>query len=356
MTAGSHPPVRFVEIEPGVLRHRTEEPGAIPPGWARVAVRACGLCGTDLHLWHGMDLPAGTQYPVRPGHEVAGIVSELEPGGQPSIGGGPGGLLPIAVGDEVVLHPVMPCGQCEACSSGRTDDCAGQRILGIQAPGGLATSVLWPASRMVPVPGLDPRQAAILADAVATARRALRSAELPAGGTLCVLGAGGVGTHVLQLARLLDPSVRAAGVVRSPASAGRLRDGGFDAFLADDSAALRKAGPFDAVIDFSGDEAGPALGMRMLRRGGTYVLGSVLNGALNVGAAVRIQTRELTVRGVFASSMTDLAEVAALACGGALDLARSVTHEYSLSDAEAAFAALRDRPPGMLRVVLLPAS
>ena len=356
MTAGSHRPVRFVEIEPGVLRHGTEQPGAAPPGWARVAVRACGLCGTDLHLWRGMDLPAGTQYPVRPGHEVAGIVTDLEPGGQPWIGSGPGGQMPIAVGDEVVLHPVMPCGQCGACSSGRADDCAAQRILGIQVAGGLATSVLWPVSRMVPVPGLDPRQAAILADAVATARRALRSAELPAGGTLCVLGAGGVGTHVLQLARLLDPSVRAAGVVRSPASAGRLRDGGFDAFLADDSAALRKAGPFDAVIDFSGDEAGPALGVRMLRRGGTYVFGSVLDGTLNVGAAVRIQTRELTIRGVFASSMTDLAEVAGLACVGALDLARSVTHEYSLADAEAAFAALLDRPPGMLRVVVLPAS
>ena len=356
MITGSHQPVRFVDIEPGVLRHRTEEPGAIPPGWARVAVRACGMCGTDLHLWHGMDLPAGTHYPVRPGHEVAGTVAELEPCGQPSIGGATGGLLQIAVGDEVVLHPVMPCGQCEACSCGRTDDCPAQRILGIQVPGGLATSVLWPAARMVPVPGLDPRQAAILADAVATARRALRSAELPAGGSLCVLGAGGVGTHVLQLARLLDPSVRAVGVVRSPASAGRLRLSGFDALLADDSAALRKAGPFDAVIDFSGDHAGPALGVRMLRRGGTYVFGSVLDGALNVGAAVRIQTRELTVRGVFASSMTDLAEVAALACSGALDLARSVTHEYSLSDAGAAFAALSDRPPGMLRVVVLPAN
>jgi propanol-preferring alcohol dehydrogenase len=355
VTAGSHPPVRFVEIEPGVLRHRTEDPGAIPPGWARVAVRACGLCGTDLHLWHGMELPAGTQYPVRPGHEVAGIVTGLGPGGR-AAAGGPGGLPPIAAGAEVVLHPVMPCGQCEACRSGRADDCGGQRILGIQVPGGLATSVLWPVSRMVAVPGLDPRQAAILADAVATARRALRSAELPAGGTLCVLGAGGVGTHVLQLARLLDPGVRAAGVVRSAASAGRLRDGGFGAFLADDSAALRKAGPFDAVIDFSGDETGPALGVRLLRRGGTYVFGSVLDGALSIGAAMRIQTRELTVRGVFASSMTDLAEVAALACGGALDLAQSVTHEYSLSDAEAAFAALRDRPPGMLRVVVLPES
>jgi propanol-preferring alcohol dehydrogenase len=360
----AHQLTRFAEIEPGVVRLRSEPQGEIPPGWARVAVRACGLCGTDLHLWHGLELPAGASYPVRPGHEVAGVITELGPASGPADGpasgpadgpaDGPAGLAP---GTEVVLHPLLPCGACPSCLAARPDNCARPLVLGMHRPGGLATDVVWPVMRMVAVPGLDPRQAAILADAVATAHRALGAAALPPGGAVCVLGAGGVGTHVLQLARLADPAVRAVGVVRSAASASRLRDAGFAAELAgdaSDAAALRRAGPFDAVVDFSGDPGGPGLGVRLLGRGGTLVLGSVLDGDLDVGAAVRIQTRELVIRGIFASSMADLREVAALACAGTIDLSRSVSHEFGLADAEAAFAVLRDRPPGMLRVVVRP--
>ena len=80
--------------------------------------------------------------------------------------------------------------------------CRHAAILGIEHPGGLADEVLWPLARLVAVPGLAAERAALLADAVASAQHALEVADIPSGGALTVIGAGGVGTHILQLARL----------------------------------------------------------------------------------------------------------------------------------------------------------
>ena len=330
-----------VEVTPGSVRVLSVGAAAsLPPGQARVAVAACGLCGTDLHLYEGMKMPPGAGYPVHPGHEVAGTVVELGPGCD--------GRIPV--GTQVVLHPLAECGACSDCRAGRPDRCAGGEVLGLHRPGGLAGEVVWPVSRMVAVPGLDPRYAAVLADAVATAKRAWDKAQVPAGGALCVLGAGGVGTHVLQLARLIDPTVRLTGVVHSPGSVDRLRGAGYDAVVSGSD--LRPYGPFDAVVDFSGDPAGPALALRNLRPSGTLVFGSVLEGDLALGAAQRLQVRELVVAGVYSSTMEDLRAVAELAVSGGLDLAGSVTHEFPLAEASEAFRTLAARPPGMVRVVV----
>lgn len=335
----------FVELRPGEVSVGAGPSAPVPAGWARIAVRATALCGTDLHLLEGMRLPRGAAYPVRPGHEVAGDVTEL----------GEGAAADITPGAAVVLHPLAPCGRCDRCLAGDREACADMRVLGLHLPGGLATEVLWPADRLAPTPGLDPVRAAVLADAVATARRALAAANLPPGGRLCVVGAGGVGTHVLELARLLDPSAQLAGVVRSPASARRLAEAGFDAAAgADGMRRLRRGGLFDAVVDFSGDPGAPADAVRLLRPRGTLVFGSLLTEDLRLGPAQRVQTRELTVAGVYCSTMAELREVAALACDGRLDLSHVVTHVFTLADAPAAFQTLRDRPAGMFRVAVTP--
>jgi 2-desacetyl-2-hydroxyethyl bacteriochlorophyllide A dehydrogenase len=334
---------RYAELSPGSIVLRDGDEAPVPPGHARVAVSACGVCGTDLHLLSGVPLPPGVDYPLRPGHEVAGTVVELGPGVEPAIG----------LGVQVVLHPLAPCGTCASCRGDQAEYCARPEILGIHRAGGLATDVVWPAARMVAAPGVDPRHAAILADAVATANRALDLAQLHRGGRLCVLGAGGVGTHVLELARLADPEAGLTGVVRSESSAARLAVAGFDSVVGLDIGRLRHPDGYDAVVDFSGDAGAPALGVRLLRPGGRFVFGSVLDGDLDVGAAQRIQARELTVVGVFSSSLADLRTVTDLLTTGTLDVAASVTHEFALSDVKAAFETIDGRPPGLVRAVVL---
>jgi 2-desacetyl-2-hydroxyethyl bacteriochlorophyllide A dehydrogenase len=337
--------VRYVEVSPGRAT-LTEGPASAPrPGAARVRVLACGVCGTDVHLLRGMRLPAGTSYPVRPGHEVAGTIVEFADRDS-------GGLT---LGDLVVLHPLDPCGACGPCLGGQDQLCAQARVLGMGEPGGLAEEVVWPAARMVRATGLDQSAAAVLADAGATAYRAVRAARVRPGASVCVLGAGGVGTQVLKIIRALYPGVALAAVVGRAASADRLA--GLDVRVEVGLAGVGRRlvaemGEFDAVIEFTGSDAAPAQAMRMLRRGGRLVLGSVIEGPLTLGPAVRVQTRELRIVGVFSSGISDLRAVTEMCLSGQLDLRDAVTHRRPLSDAVEALEAVGAGVPGLVRMVV----
>jgi D-arabinose 1-dehydrogenase-like Zn-dependent alcohol dehydrogenase len=338
--------MRYVQLAPGAVALAEGPPPELGDGDARVRVLACGVCGTDVHALHGMVLPKGATYPIRPGHEVAGIVEEVH-----------NGSAGVSVGDLVALHPMAPCGRCEACLSGDDYRCSDARALGFHVPGGMAEEVVWPAGRMIGVAGLAAAEAALLPDAVATAYRALRAAQLPQGGSLCVIGPGGVGTHVLALARALDPDARLAAVVRSRAAASRVGTVGAEAVhgLVDAGRRVRRSlGPVDAVVDFSAARTAPREGVRMLRRGGRLVLGGVRDQPLSLGTTMTgIVSRELTIVGVFASSMDDLRAVASLA--GRLHLGSSVSRTFPLTAAVDAIRLAAHHPSGsIVRVMIEP--
>jgi D-arabinose 1-dehydrogenase-like Zn-dependent alcohol dehydrogenase len=339
--------IRCLEVQPGRARLRDAAPPPLPDGWGRVRVGACGVCGTDLQLLHGMELPRHCAYPLRPGHEVAGIVVE-------------GSAGRVRLGDQVVLHPLIPCGRCEACRSDHENRCRHGTALGLDHSGGLAEEIIWPLHRMVPAPRLPAEQAAVLPDAVASAYHALKLADVPAGGALTVLGAGGVGAHVLALARVLDPTARLTAVVRSAGSEERLRRLGLDAsiVLAADGVGRRvlaRSGPQDAVIEFGAGARAVAQGLPMLARGGRLVVGSMGDEPLDLGVTLtQLATRELCVVGSYASTIADLGAVVHLATSGRLDLSASVSHRLALERAAEAFELLARRPPGLARVVVMP--
>ncbi len=336
--------MRYIEIDAGAARLCDGPEPETPPGYARVRVLACGVCGTDLHLLRGMVLPRGASYPVRPGHEVAGIVEHVDAGD-----------ALVAEGDLAVLHPLAPCGSCRACRRGEDQRCDALRTLGVHDPGGFADIVVWPASRMLPANGIDPAAAALLADAAATAHNALALAAVPPGGSLCVLGAGGLGTGALEVARALDPQVCLSAVVRSEASAARLRANGIAVHCGLEGAARalrRSVGRVDAVIDFSGQAAAPAEAVGLLRRGGRLVLGSIVDAPLMLGASSAFMAHELQVLGAYVSSLRDLAAVIELSSQRRLDPSSWVTHRLALSDFDHALGIAASRPAGTVRVVV----
>jgi propanol-preferring alcohol dehydrogenase len=294
-----------------------------------------------------MELPRHGSYPVRPGHEVAGTVIE-----------GSGGR--VCVGDQVVLHPLLPCGECDACRSDHENRCRTATALGLDHPGGLADEVSWPLHRMVPAPRIALERAAVLADAVASAYHALMLAQFPVSGALTVLGPGGVGTQVLALARALDPDVRLTAVARSEATRARLEGLGLDALVILGAAGcgrrvLSEAGPQDAVIDFGGGGEAIAEALPMLARGGRLVIGSMGDEPVMLNASVtQFATRELHVLGSYASTIADLGAVVHLAASGRLDLSAAVSHRVALERAEEALRILKARPPGLSRVVVVP--
>ncbi|MDQ0382680.1 zinc-dependent alcohol dehydrogenase [Amycolatopsis thermophila] len=347
--------MRAVTISPGSVRLEDlpAPGGALAPGEALVRVTGCGVCRTDVELAAGCALPPGVGYPLRPGHEVAGIVQAIGPAEDPSLSTGEGPLP--EVGDVVVVHPILNCRACAACLGGNDNLCSRGQVLGLHRPGGMAEFLVWPLRRMVRTTLADSASAAILADAVATAHRAITQAGVTEGGTMVVLGAGGLGTQVLQLAPVLDPTIRLTSVVRSESTANRVAATGVRTLIGIDSAVreLRTINPngADAVLDFTGEPTAPEQAMRMLRPGGRLVLGSVLDKGLSVNA-LRLLTRELELVGSSSSTLADLRAVVRLAEEGALDLRTSVSHRLSLDEAEEAIAMVERRDANIVRVVL----
>ncbi len=188
------------------------------PGVGEVLV-AVAACGVGLTLERARTGGLGGTAPRIVGHEVGGTVLEVGPG-----------VDAWRPGDRVTASFYLTCGSCRMCAGGRETLCerwAG--FVGVHVDGALADSVALPARNLVAVPdevGLD--EAAIAADAIATPYHALtaRAPILP-GQTVAVIGAGGgVGVHVVAMARALG--ARAIGIERDPAKEGQLRDPGCD--------------------------------------------------------------------------------------------------------------------------------
>jgi len=320
-----------------------EELAAPPVGWSLLRVNACGICGTDAHLFSGMTLPRDAMYPLRPGHEVSGTIVTSDT---------------IAPGTTVLVHPLRPCQTCLDCRTGKESDCKKQKILGIDDNGGMADFLIWPSSRLIPFRKHNVLSAAIIPDAVTTAYHALKISDFASAKDVCVIGAGGVGANVLRLARIMNPEIRLLGIVNSEGSSRRLQAENFTTIigLKDLSLATRKKKlSFDLVFDFSGDEQAPIEGIKILRKGGALILGGISDSVLRLDIhQSTFVTREITVKASYASDLGDLQEVVDLIESKNLSFDTAVTHYFPLTEYDLAFKTLRERPSGLGRIVLIP--
>jgi propanol-preferring alcohol dehydrogenase len=336
-----HPENR-VEVE------EVAEPAA-GPGQVVVEVKAAGVCGTDLHAVHGR-LPV-PDLPVVMGHEGAGVISELGEG-----------VADRAVGDRVLLLPSETCGTCGPCLDGHLGLCASAQIFGMARDGTFAQRVVASSSCTLALPDTVPfEHGAILADAVATAYHAVATrGALQAGESLAVVGCGGVGYHVLLLARILG----AGTIVAVDASEGALekaRAAGADACVdgrADDAhrqvrQAVGGEGPA-CVIEFVGGEATVSLALRCVARSGRVVLGGVGMDRPRLPPLISFIGKEISITGSMGYTRAELERVVELAAAGTLDLSQSITERYPLEDAASAFADLDSRRNSPIRLALIP--
>lgn len=156
-----------------------------------VKVLACGICGTDRHIYHG-EYPSTK--PVILGHEFGGVIEEVGP------------ISKFKVGQVVSVDPNIVCGKCMDCQAGRTAFCPELTALGVNINGGLAEYVLTPDTQIYPVSdGLNPLHLAFI-EPLACSIRGLDLANLKGGEKVAVLGGGVIGLLVVQLAKLAGAS------------------------------------------------------------------------------------------------------------------------------------------------------
>lgn len=232
------------------------EPGA---GEVRVKVACCGICRTDLHVIEG-ELPR-EKLPIVPGHQIVGVVDRLGPGCER-----------LAVGRRVGIAWLREtCGRCPFCLAGRENLCEAQRFTGYHADGGYAEQAVVREDFAYELPeAFGDVEAAPLLCAGIVGYRALKRAELPAGGKLAIYGFGSSAHVIMQIA--LHRGCEVYVVTRGASHRQLARDMGA-AWVGGKADEMPAA--VDSAIIFApaGELVPPAL--EKLRKGGTLSLAGI---------------------------------------------------------------------------------
>lgn len=322
----------------------TPEPGA---GEVRVRVAACGLCHTDLHyLDHGT--PTFKTPPLVLGHEISGRIDRL--GAE---------VTGWSEGDAVLLPAVVACGSCAHCRTGRENICEASRMFGNHVDGGFAEYVLVPARDLVRLPPELPlAESAIIADALTTPFHAVvRRGQVAPGDWVLVLGCGGVGLNVVQVAAAVGARVVAVDV--SAAKLEWAKRLGAEVVI--DAAAherldkaVRKAtgvAGVDVAFEAIGKGATQEQAFHCLRAGGRLVLVGFSPEAMSLPSG-RVMFREIEIVGSLGCRPVDYPRVVELARQGRVRVAALVTHRFPLGEIERGLDALRAGEP--VRAIVLP--
>jgi NAD+-dependent secondary alcohol dehydrogenase Adh1 len=311
-----------------------------------IRIGGAGVCRTDLHIMEGQwDAAMGTPLPYILGHENAGWVHEIG-----------SGVSNVAVGDTVILHPLVTCGLCRACRAGDDMHCENSAFPGLSRDGGMAEYLLTSARACVKLdPSTQPQDVAALADAGITAYHAVRKAIplLYPGTTAVVIGAGGLGHIGVQCLSALTATTIVV-VDRNPDALKLAEQIGADHTVVADGGQVEAVKDLTGgqgahvVLDFVAEQGAEQDGWNMTRPAGSYfVIG--YGGTLHIPTLDIIST-ERNIIGNIVGTYNDLAELMDLAEGGKVTLH---TRTYPLA---AATDALADLDAGRVRgrAILVP--
>ena len=297
-----------------------------------VEVKACGICGTDVHIFHG-NYPV--KYPLIPGHEFSGVVCAVGDG-----------VTGIGVGERVAVDPNNACGQCSYCRRGRVNLCKNLDPVGVTRDGGFAEYCRVPAARVYPLPDSVSFEEGALMEPLACAVRGIQMAEIEPGDTVAVLGGGPMGGLLIQLAR-----IRGAGKIFLSEPIPKRRDialslGADMAVnpLQDDvRRALLSLDPdgADVVFEAAGLAATAEQSLHLAKRGGKVIFFGVVPPAEKVEVSpYLINENELTIRGSFNNPLTN-SRALELIASGRVNVKPYISHRFPIERFEEAFFLFR---------------
>ncbi len=323
---------------------------ACRPDEVLVRVRACAICGSDVH---GYDGSSGRRIPpIVMGHEAAGEVTETGEA-----------VSCFQPGDRVTFDSTIYCGTCVFCRAGRVNLCDDRRVLGVSCEdyrrdGAFAEYVAVPERIVYRIPDGLSFEHASLVEPVAVAVHAVSRAALRLNDTAVVLGAGTIGLLAIQALQRAGCG-RIIAVDLDDARLGLAEQlGATDTVnsahnpTADAVTSLTGGKGADIVLEAVGIEETVGAGLACARKGGTVVLVGNVTPSVSFPLQTAV-TRELNVLGSCASSGEYPVAIALLARGEiAVELIISATGQ--LEDGHAWFERLHAREPGLLKVVLCP--
>jgi L-iditol 2-dehydrogenase len=318
------------------------EPGPLRPGWVRLRVEACGICGSDLHFWH-RELPVAVG--TAPGHELAGTVVD-----------GPAGAGLADV--RYAVSPNVTCGGgCSFCRSGRSNLCGrGGPGIGLGRDGGLAELVDAPLMNLAPVPDGVDAVTASLTEPLAVTVRGIGLARVEPDSTVLVLGAGMIGLGAALVAR--DRAARVAIAARHPHQRAAAAALGVEVLAEDEVVPWGKEHRPDVVVESVGGTADTLRdAVRIVGRGGRIVVLGTFSEPKAIDLQ-RLMMKEVALLGSFCYGEGDrepeFAMAARLTGRWRGELAALTTHQFALDDVAGAFATAGDKSTGAIKVTITP--
>lgn len=270
-----------------VLREAAD-PGAVKDNEAKLRIIFGGICGSDIRVYKGSFPNAA--YPLRPGHEVLGVVVDA------------GKDVPYKAGIRVVVEPNTFCGECEFCLQGKTNICREKKPLGIYSDGVFAQEVIVEGKYLVPVPDDIPDEKAILIEPLSVTVHALKKAKIARGTSVAVLGCGTEGLFSVALALYAGAKVTAVDV--NPAKfeiARKLGD-------------VRTVHPkdvgdemFDVVVEAAGVRMSIEQSMQIVKPGGEIVAIGITGEKVDY-PVMKIVRSEVTIHGTIIYTLQDWAD------------------------------------------------
>ena len=157
-----------------------------------VKIKAAGICGSDVGIYHGKN--AAATYPRVIGHEMVGEIVETGEN-----------VTKRKVGERVIIDQVTACGHCYACRKGRPNVCANLQVRGVHIDGGYREYMAVPESDCYLLPENLSYEDAVMIEPTTIAVQACSRAELVFEDNLMIIGAGALGSSILRIARLYNP-------------------------------------------------------------------------------------------------------------------------------------------------------
>jgi len=307
----------------GVARVDDPTPG---PSETILAVEACGICGTDIHMLEG-DF-AIARYPIVPGHEFCGEVVAV--GSQ---------VTNVREGDFVAADPNLLCGYCRFCRMGRFNLCENFDAIGVTRNGACADLVRVPGGNVFKLPDKLPRRWGTLVEPLSCAVHGFDLVQPPLASSYLVYGAGTMGLLIASLARRAGAS-RVDMVEKNPARFDLARRLAADR-VATSADEFDRGDGWDVVIDATG--AVPAIedGLRRVARGGTFLVFGVAGADKSAAfSPFRVYNHEIRIIGSM-SLVHSFERALSLLETGAIDCEALLTHRFQLDNYRTAIDTFR---------------
>jgi len=310
-----------------------------------VAIRASGICGSDVHGFSGAT--GRRRIGVVMGHEAAGVVDEVG-----------AGVTSVRVGDRVVLRSILSCGRCDRCSHGQPNVCLDRQGLGMHIDGAYAERVVVPEAMAVPLPETLSFEAGSLVEPLAVAMHAVNLTPFELRDSVVIVGAGPIGLLTLLAARrrgagtiiVTDRDSHRLEVARRLGADHAIDVGSTDPVAAVEAATSGRGA--DAVFEAVGIAATVAQSVAVARPGGQVTW--IGNSATEVPLPMQqLVTRELTVRGSYGYVDEFAGAIDALATGW-IDAGSLIECVAGLDEGEDLFRQLAAGSLSAVKVVLVP--